>query len=67
MLHVHNLGLHTQFVGQILDIKADEDILNANGLPDIEKMRPIAVAPGTMGYYALGEFIGQAFSIGRKT
>src|SRR5512137_19397 len=30
------LGLHTQFVGEILDIKADESVLDAKGMLDIE-------------------------------
>jgi flavin reductase (DIM6/NTAB) family NADH-FMN oxidoreductase RutF len=32
-LHVIDLGLHTQFVGQILDVKSDEDVLDAAGAP----------------------------------
>lgn len=64
--HTFKLGLHTQFVGEIKDIKADEDVLGNTGLPDIEKVRPFCFAPGNQSYYAIGECIGQAFSIGRR-
>jgi len=30
-----DLGLHTQFIGEILDVKADEEVLAESGLPDI--------------------------------
>jgi flavin reductase (DIM6/NTAB) family NADH-FMN oxidoreductase RutF len=41
ILHTFKLGLHTQFVGQILDVKADEDVLDDAGMPDILKILPI--------------------------
>jgi flavin reductase (DIM6/NTAB) family NADH-FMN oxidoreductase RutF len=28
---MHEIGLHTQFIGEILDIKADEDVLDDKG------------------------------------
>ena len=31
VIHTHEIGLHTQFIGEIMDIKAEEDILNAKG------------------------------------
>jgi len=62
----HRLGAHTQFVGEIRDVKADEEVLNAKGFPDIEKMRPFMFDPGTSAYYATGKFLAQAFSIGKK-
>jgi flavin reductase (DIM6/NTAB) family NADH-FMN oxidoreductase RutF len=58
------IGLHTQFIGEILDIKADEEILDANGALDIEKIKPFFFAPEANAYYGMGKFLGQAFSIG---
>lgn len=63
LTHTIELGMHTQFIGEILDIKADEAIMS-NGEPDIEKARPIIYAPENGHYYALGMNIGKAFSIG---
>ncbi len=58
------LGLHTQFVGQILDVKADEAVLGAGGLADILKVRPLIFAPDTQTYYGVGACLGQAFTVG---
>jgi flavin reductase (DIM6/NTAB) family NADH-FMN oxidoreductase RutF len=60
------IGLHTQFIGEIKDIKADENILAENGLPDIEKVQPFIYNSAGRGYYALGGFLGQAYTVGRK-
>jgi flavin reductase (DIM6/NTAB) family NADH-FMN oxidoreductase RutF len=58
------LGLHTQFVGEILDIKADESALDAKGMLDIEKVKPFFYAPEANAYYGTGKLLGEAFSIG---
>jgi flavin reductase (DIM6/NTAB) family NADH-FMN oxidoreductase RutF len=58
------LGLHTQFVGEILDIKADESVLDAKGMLDIEKVKPFFYAPEANAYYGTGKLLGEAFSIG---
>ena len=65
LLHTVEIGLHTQFIGEIQDIKAEEAILGENGLPDIEKVKPILYVPESMTYYGVGEFLGKAYSIGR--
>jgi flavin reductase (DIM6/NTAB) family NADH-FMN oxidoreductase RutF len=59
------LGLHTQFVGEVLDVKAEADALDPKGLLDIGKVRPLAFAPDAEVYYGTGSRVGQAFSIGR--
>jgi len=66
LLHTLEIGLHTQFVGEIIDIKADEEILGENGLPDIEKVNPMLYATGSQKYYEIGKFIANAFSVGKK-
>jgi flavin reductase (DIM6/NTAB) family NADH-FMN oxidoreductase RutF len=65
LVHTIELGLHTQFVGEIIDVKADPSILDANGLPDIEKLKPIVFGPQIRTYHGIGAFLGQAFSIGK--
>jgi len=59
------IGLHTQFIGEILDVKADESVLGEEGLPDIEKVKPIVYAPEIRTYHGLGKKIGHAYSIGK--
>jgi flavin reductase (DIM6/NTAB) family NADH-FMN oxidoreductase RutF len=65
LLRQIELGLHTQFVGEILDVKADENILDARGAVDVEKLKPFFFAPESSGYYASGRRLGDAFSIGK--
>lgn len=59
LLHSFELGIHTQFVGEIVDVKADEDVLSKSGYPDIEKVRPIVYSPGAMTYHGIGERLGK--------
>lgn len=66
LLHTLEIGLHTQFVGEIMDVKADADVLGADGLPDILKLKPLVYDTGHRGYYGIGSLLGQAFSIGRE-
>ncbi len=66
VLHVFELGLHTEFVGQILDVKADEEVLDAAGMPDIEKLLPIIFSPGNRVYYGVGPSLGHAFAVGKE-
>lgn len=63
--HHIEIGLHTQFIGEILDVKSDE--VGEDGLPDIEKVRPILFSPEARKYHAVGRYLGKAFSIGRGT
>lgn len=60
------IGLHTQFVGEILDVKADEAVFGDGGFPTVEKVRPFMFAPLERKYFSIGDFLGEAFSIGRK-
>jgi flavin reductase (DIM6/NTAB) family NADH-FMN oxidoreductase RutF len=65
LAHVFELGLHTQFVGEVVDVKADESVMSGDKLVDIKKVRPFSFAPDTQGYYGIGNFLDQAFSIGK--
>jgi flavin reductase (DIM6/NTAB) family NADH-FMN oxidoreductase RutF len=58
------LGLHTVFVGEIKDVKADESVLGKDGKPEIEKIKPFLFDPAARLYYATGPRLGQAFSAG---
>lgn len=66
LLQTIEIGLHTQFIGEVMDIKADESVLDEKGHPDAEKVRPVIFSPGTRAYHGLGAFLGQAFSIGKE-
>lgn len=65
VVHVAELGLHTQFVGEIMDVKVEESCLNDEGKPSIEKVRPFSWAASDNQYYATGQKIGHGFSDGK--
>jgi flavin reductase (DIM6/NTAB) family NADH-FMN oxidoreductase RutF len=62
---VHELGLHTQFIGEIRDVKVDESLLDGDGHVDIARLRPILFAMDPGAYYAIGALVGKAYSIGK--
>jgi flavin reductase (DIM6/NTAB) family NADH-FMN oxidoreductase RutF len=59
------LGLHTMFIGEVVDTKAEEAILGENGLPAADLLKPLAFIPGAQQYYGLGDLAGKAFSVGK--
>lgn len=66
LIQTVDLGLHTQFIGEILDVKADEAVLGDNGLPALGKVDPFTFSPPERQYYSIGHSIGTAFSVGAK-
>jgi len=65
LLHTLEIGLHTMFVGEIRDVKAEESVMGGDGAPDIARIRPIAIDHAGRAYYALGESVGMGWSIGK--
>ncbi|MCE5213562.1 MAG: flavin reductase family protein [Methanobacterium sp.] len=65
LVNILELGLHTHFTGEIVDVKVDSDYTDTNGNPDINKIKPILYDPAGMAYFGVGEFLGKAFKIGR--
>ncbi len=66
MTHNTEIGTHTLFVGEIVDVKADESVLGENGLPDINKVLPVLFAPEVRTYHGIGKTLGKAFSMGKE-
>jgi flavin reductase (DIM6/NTAB) family NADH-FMN oxidoreductase RutF len=66
VVKIVEIGLHTEFIGEIIDVKADSSVLNEKNLPDIEKVKPIIWNIGGMTYHKVGNSVGQAFSIGKE-
>jgi flavin reductase (DIM6/NTAB) family NADH-FMN oxidoreductase RutF len=66
LIHSVKIGLHTLFVGEIKDVKADELVLNEEGVPEIEKIKPFIFNPATRTYYGIGKLLAPAFSTGKK-
>src|SRR5512136_502269 len=62
-----DLGSHTMFIGEIVGMVADGEVLNPQQLPDIEKVRPMLWGSfGSMAYYNIGHKLGDAFSVGNE-
>ncbi len=66
LAHTLEIGLHTLFVGEIMDVKVDDDMLTEQGAPDLEKLLPMVYAPESKSYHAIGRRLGSAFSIGKN-
>jgi flavin reductase (DIM6/NTAB) family NADH-FMN oxidoreductase RutF len=66
LLNTTELGLHTQFIGEIIDVKVDESMLGKKGLPEVEKIKPIVYMPEVRLYYGVGRLLGRSFSMGKK-
>lgn len=62
--HQVDLGSHTQFIGEIMDVKVDSQCLRKDGLPDPALVDPLLFAPLTREYWTLGQFEARAFSAG---
>jgi len=65
VVHVAELGLHTMFVGEILDVKVEEAAMK-DGKPDPTVIKPVIYAPEDRRYFGLGPSLGQGFSIGKE-
>jgi flavin reductase (DIM6/NTAB) family NADH-FMN oxidoreductase RutF len=57
VIHDYEIGLHTQFIGQIMDVKIDEALLGDNDLPEIEKLKPLVFTPEARKYNSIGQQI----------
>lgn len=66
LLHTIDIGIHTQFIGEIVDVKADEAVLGENGLPIMGQVNPFCYSQSERLYYGIGQQVGQAFSLGLK-
>lgn len=66
LLHTIEVGSHTQFIGEVMDIKAGTSMLDRNGDLTIENVKPVLFAPGARTYYGIGQYLGKAFSLGRE-
>lgn len=67
VVHIFKIGVRTeQFIGEIVDIKAEEDILGEDRLPDISKVQPLVYDEVGQNYYKTGELLAKAFSVGKK-
>jgi flavin reductase (DIM6/NTAB) family NADH-FMN oxidoreductase RutF len=65
LLQSVEIGLHTQFIGEILDVKIEESMVKDDD-PLIEKIKPLIYSTDNLAYYGVGKYLGKAFSVGRE-
>lgn len=53
-------------IGEIVNISADECVIDENGRIDVKMLDPIIFDGATYAYWNFGEKVGQAFSDGKK-
>ncbi|HHS13825.1 MAG TPA: FMN-binding protein [bacterium] len=58
VIHELEIGLHTMFIGRIMDVKADPSILSENGGILVDRLKPLIFSPGMGGFYGVSDFLG---------
>jgi flavin reductase (DIM6/NTAB) family NADH-FMN oxidoreductase RutF len=66
VIKVIEIGLHTEFIGEIVDVKANETVLDGNNRPDVAKVKPLIWSIANMSYRKVGAHVGKSFSIGKQ-
>lgn len=66
IMHIAEVGSHTQITGEIVNVQADEDVVDENGKIIFEKVNPIVWDDITHSYYETGGKIADGFNVGLK-
>ena len=66
VIDIQELLGETRIVGEVVNMSADETILDQNGNIDIDKMEPIAFDLTSASYRVLGSIVGNAFKDGAQ-
>lgn len=66
VIKVTEIGLHTQFIGEILDTSVEQGFLNKQGLPDMEMIKPFLYDTASRNYFGVGNKKMPAYSYRKK-
>ena len=66
VINIAEVGSHTQVTGEIVNIQADESVVDGNGKIIFEKLDSLAYDDVTHSYFRMGDKISDAFKPGRK-
>ena len=55
-----------RIVGEVVNMSADERILDENGHIDLGRLQPIMYDSAALAYRAMGDIVGKAFSCGKE-
>jgi flavin reductase (DIM6/NTAB) family NADH-FMN oxidoreductase RutF len=67
VIHITEIGLHTQFIGEIVDVKAEESVLDEKGATSIKRAKPFLYSPDDRNYYGIGELVAKGFEVGKRS
>ncbi len=65
-IHIAKVGSHTQITGEIINVQADESVLDETGRISFEKLNPLGYDDVSHSYFEIGEKIADAFKVGLK-
>lgn len=66
VMHIAEVGSHTQVTGEIVNVQADEGVVDENGRIIFENLDPLGYDDVTHSYFRMGEKISDAFGPGKK-
>ncbi len=66
VMNIAEVGSHTQITGEIVNVQADEDVLDEKNKIDPWKLNPLAYDDITHSYFKIGDKIDKAFKPGLK-
>ncbi|MEG2172944.1 MAG: flavin reductase family protein [Desulfovibrionaceae bacterium] len=66
LTHSLELGSHTQFIGEIMDVKVHAHCLDAKGTPLLNRIDPLLFIPQARQYWSVGNLVARALSVGRS-
>ncbi len=67
VMDIVEVGSHTMFIGEIMDIKADPSILGTRDYPVLEKLKPFVFSPGASRFYSIGPSLGTISELAEKS
>ena len=66
VIEIVEVGSHTMFIGEIMDIKADPSVLGAKDYPVLDKLKPFVFSPGASRFYSIGPSLGTISDLAKK-
>ncbi len=65
LVQTMKVGIHTMFIGEILDVKADESVLRDGRALDMLKVSPILYDASNRAYFSVGTALGPGWELGK--
>ena len=65
LIHTLEVGIHTLFIGEIRDVKADDSVLRNGHTLDLQKVAPVIYDASSRAYFGVGDALGEGWSIGK--